>query len=766
MAMSPISRVQNLFLPLFLLIASSLAMPQDASGQNNDLNRDHVTWDYVTPTLEGAPGETVVFRFRANLKPKVHLYTQKTYPDSVFGPSPTELSTGGSKVVKRAGGLKADKGAVSSFDPNFETETAYWKGTVTFSVPFTIAESAEPGSTEEAWVNLYYQTCDDNSCKPPLDSRFTFKVKVVNDVALDTAAVRQKAVGDIAAATSSILDQIFAAARFEGSGEGSPAIAGVDEEVDGGDGEDADGAVADEDEIDEDDPDAAVAGDGSRDEAGGVPEETMTAAGESRMTIREEIEESKKKGLLGYILLAMGFGFIALGTPCVFPMIPITISFFTKREQNSRGQAVRDASIYGLGIILTFTALGAIVAAIYGAAGVNAMATNPWVNLLIAGIFIAFALSLFGLFDIQVPSSVLNRLNAKANAGGGVTSILLMGFVFSLTSFTCTVPFVGPALASVGEGGDWFWPIIGMAAFATVFALPFFLLALFPSWLKAMPKSGGWLNAVKVTMGFVEIAAAMKFLSNADLVWDWGLLTREAVLAVWISVAVLSSLYLLGRFRLPHDTPMEKIGVMRMLFSMGFLAIGFWLLTGLFGGRLGEADAFLPPQEYPGRGNTSILASVSSGGGAGSSGGHAEEELGEGRVMAEGMEWVKDDYDLALAEAKRTGKPIFIDFTGYTCTNCRWMEVNVFTRQEVQELMKQYVLARLYTDRREESNQRNRDMQIERFKTIDLPYYVVVTPNDEVVDETVFTRDVDAFKSFLKRGLAAVEKESQDVARR
>ena len=729
----------NAILPLLAFLAL-VAFPQKGSGQNNPLNEDHVTWDYVTPTLEGSPGETVTFQFRANLKPKVHLYTTKTYPDSVLGPSPTELSTGGSSLVKRSGGLKANKGPVSEYDPNFEIETSYWKGSVTFSVPFTIAKDAKPGSTEEAWVNLYYQTCDDNSCKPPIDSKFTFKVKVVGDVSMDTAAVRDSIVREIAAANGRIVEGVNRLFRMEWTGgEGEPAVAGTGDEGDtGGAGPDEGGTPGAEDE---------------------VPEETMSASDGGPMTIQEEIAESKKKGLFGYILLAMGFGFVALGTPCVFPMIPITISFFTKREQNSRGQAVRDASIYGLGIILTFTALGAIVAAIYGAAGVNAMATNPWVNLFIAGIFIAFALSLFGLFEIQVPSSILNRLNAKANSGAGVSSILLMGFVFSLTSFTCTVPFVGPALASVGDGGDWFWPIIGMAAFATVFSLPFFLLALFPSWLKAMPKSGGWLNAVKVTMGFIEIGAAMKFLSNADLVWDWGILTREAVLSVWIAVATLTALYLLGRFRLPHDTPLDRIGVLRMLFSMGFLAAGFWLLTGLFGGRLGEADAFLPPQEYPGRGNTSILASVSTFSLSGE-----ERELEENRVMAEGMEWVKDDYADALAEAKATGKPIFIDFTGYTCTNCRWMEVNVFTKEDVQALMREYVLVRLYTDRREESNERNREMQIERFKTIDLPYYVVVTPNDEVIDETVFTRDVDAFKSFLERGLAAVDRMPEDVA--
>ncbi len=768
--------LKNLRLGLATLLALFLLAPDGATAQEelgNEFNTEHVTWDLLTPTLEGEPGETIVVKFRANLKPKVHLYTQKTYPDSIFGPTPTELSTGGSKLIKRAGGLKANKRAVQAFDPNFETETAFWKGAVTFSVAFKIAETAEPGSLEEAFVGLYYQTCDDRICKPPIDGKATFKVKILEpkQVGIDTAATIDslyRAIASTNAQGLELIDRIV-------TRKGAPVAGG-----DVGEGDAPTAAPGDAGDDDEDaDPDAAVAS-GDAPVAGGggagsADEGEMAAVGSDQgdapLTVREEVNKSIDKGIWAYLALAMGFGLIALATPCVFPMIPITISFFTKREQNSRTQAIRDASVYGLGIIFTFTALGTIVAAIYGAAGVGLIATNPWINLLIAGIFLAFALSLFGLFEIQVPSGILNKLNAKANSGGGVMSILLMGFVFSLTSFTCTVPFVGTVLAGVGEGADWFWPIIGMLAFSAVFALPFFLLALFPSWLKAMPKSGGWLNAVKVTMGFVEIAAAMKFLSNTDLVWDWGILTRELVLAVWIAVAILAAIYLLGRFRLPHDAPMEKVGVVRMLFSMTFLAIGFWLLTGLFGGRLGEIDAFLPPQEYPGKGNTSILASIQisseSGGGGG---GHAESGPLEGnRVMSEGLEWVQDDYADALKEAKETGKPLFVDFTGYTCTNCRWMEVNVFTKADVQELMREFILVRLYTDRREPSNVENRQMQIDRFQTIDLPYYVIISPDDVVLGQTVFTRDVDFFKNFLQRGIAAVKgssNASEDVAAR
>ena len=713
---------------LLAVVAGLFLFSSLLSAQNNPLNSDHVTWDVLTPKLEGAPGEKVKFKFRANLKSGVHLYTQKRYPDSIFGPTSTEMSTGGSKRLKRSGGLRANKGAVKAYDENFETETAFWKGKVTFTVSFAISKSAKPGDVEEGWVNLYYQTCDDNSCKPPLDSRFNFKVKVLEDVAAKQDSIKKAAADSADAADSVAAYQDSVTAYQDSIAAMAAATAGIDAE----------------DLSTDDEP----------------------------LTVSEQIEKSKSEGLFSYLLLAMSFGLVALVTPCVFPMIPITVSFFTKREQATRAQAVKDASIYAVGIIFTFTALGAIVSAIYGAAGIGAMATNPWVNMFIAGIFLAFALSLFGMFDIQVPSGILNKLNAKASSGSGITSILLMGFVFSLTSFTCTVPFVGSALAAVGQGGSWFWPIIGMAAFATVFALPFFLLALFPSLLKSMPKSGGWLNVVKVVMGFVEVAAAMKFLSNAELIWDWGILTREVVLAVWIAVALMGALYLLGRYQLPHDTPVEKISVPRMLFSLSFFAASFWLLTGLFGAPLGEVDAFLPPQEYPGKGNTSIFASIaervdlappSYDAVAGDNkseddlAGVSDEEPGTNLIKAEGMTWYKDNYQAALEKAKETGKPLFIDFTGYTCTNCRWVEANLFKRDDIRALMNQYVLVRLYTDRRVESNKRNRQMQIDRFKTIDLPFYVLMTPDDKPISETLFTRDAELFKSFLRRGIKAVK---------
>jgi thiol:disulfide interchange protein DsbD len=306
-----------------------------------------------------------------------------------------------------------------------------------------------------------------------------------------------------------------------------------------------------------------------------------------------------------------------------------------------------------------------------------------------------------------------------------------------------------------------------MLAFSAVFAAPFFILALFPALLKSLPQSGGWLNAVKVVMGFVETAAAIKFLSNADLVMEWGVFTREVFLAIWIAIAVITTVYLLGRFQLPHDTPVERVGAPRVLLASAFLAVGFWLLTGLFGGRLGEIDALIPPQEYPGKGNTSILASLSSSlsaqpaattatatGAAPGSTGQAHEANGG---------WTKDDYAAAVTMARKSGKPIFIDFTGYTCTNCRWMEINMFSRGDVSSLMQKYVLLRLYTDRRDSINEWNRNLESSRYNTIELPYYAIITPDGKTISARGWTRNPDEFMGFLKKGIDA---NKQDLAER
>ncbi len=443
-----------------------------------------------------------------------------------------------------------------------------------------------------------------------------------------------------------------------------------------------------------------------------------------------DVDRALSQGLVAFLSLSFTMGLLALLTPCVFPMVPITVSFFTKQSEGdsppTRSESITKSVVYCGGIIVTFTGLGTLLAATLGASGVAQFAANPWVNLAITAIFVAFALSLFGLFEIQIPTSILNRMNASR--GGGYAGILLMGLTFSLTSFTCTAPFVGTLLVLTTQG-TWMWPILGMLVFSSAFALPFFFLSLFPQGLSALPKSGGWLNSVKVVMGFLELAAALKFLSNVDLVWHWGFLSREVFIAAWIAIFLVCGIYLLGKIRLPNDTPLETVGPGRLLTTIGVFTFTFFLLTGLFGASLGELDAFLPP--YGSRGT---IVQMKSG-------------------AAHNLQW-GDDYQEALQTARGSGQNVFIDFTGYACTNCRWMEANVFPDSGVQSLFSNFVLLHLYTDGQGEKYERNRMLQQTKFGTIALPFFAIVTPEgDELARFPGMTRDRERFRKFLRLGL-------------
>lgn len=455
---------------------------------------------------------------------------------------------------------------------------------------------------------------------------------------------------------------------------------------------------------------------------------------------QSEIESKKKEGVWSFLWFAMTAGALALLTPCVFPMVPITVSFFTKRAEKGKSSGLKDSLIYAFGIITTFTALGFILALVFGATGIQDFATNPFLNLFIAAIFVIFALNLFGAFELQLPTSMLNKLNKKSE-GGGVIGVLLMGLTFSLTSFTCTVPFVGSALIAA-SGGEWFYPIIGMLGFSTVFAAPFFLLALFPSAMSSLPKAGGWMNNIKVVMGLLEIAAAIKFISNADLVWSWGLMPRELFIGIWIACCLLIAMYILGIFRLPHDAPVDKVGTPRIVFAIFFTSISFFLFAGLTGKPLGELDAFLPPPDYY---YLNSAASVSTS--------INPNSVGNNEGTSQNKEFWYNNYADAVKEAKEKNKYLFVDFTGFTCTNCRWMELNMFSKPVVQSLMGQMVKVKLYTDRREEPYSSNKKMQQERFNSIELPLYVILTPNEEFIATKTFTRNEVEFVEFLRKGV-------------
>jgi len=424
----------------------------------------------------------------------------------------------------------------------------------------------------------------------------------------------------------------------------------------------------------------------------------------------------------------MGMGALSLLTPCVFPMIPITVSYFANHSSVTRVGAIRKAAMYGLGIMLTFVVLGMSLALFFGAAGINKLAANPWVNLLITGIFLGFALSLLGVFFLRLPAGIMSRLQrvSASRDDSSITGTLLMGLMFSLTSFTCTAPFVGTLLVLASQG-NWRWPLVGMVGFSFVFAVPFFLLALAPQLMTQMPKAGGWMNSVKVVMGFLEIAAAMKFLSNADLIWHWNIFTRSVVLCIWASCLLLIVAYLLCWFRLDHDSESSHVSGVGVVFSLVFLTGSIWLLTGLTGKSLGELEAFLPP----------IHVSA------------ADDSTSSAYTDAP---WILNNLPKGLSEAKAQDKPIFIDFTGYTCTNCRWMESNIFSRPEIRDKMDRFVKVRLYTDGAGKIYTDQQDYESKRFDTVALPLYVLLSSNGETIDTSAgVTRSTTEFLAFLDK---------------
>ena len=422
------------------------------------------------------------------------------------------------------------------------------------------------------------------------------------------------------------------------------------------------------------------------------------------------------QGILRFLLVAVGFGLAAVFTPCVFPMIPITMSFFLNRPGGGRG-AVAQASVFCLGIIILFSLLGLAATAALGPFGVVLLGSNPWVNSFIAIVFLVFSVSLLGAFEITLPSGLLTRLD-RASGRGGFAGTLLMGLTFSLTSFACVGPFVGTLLAASVADGGW-QPLAGMAAFATGLAAPFFLLAIFPSYLQKLPRGGGWLARVKIVLGFLILAAMFKYLSNVDQVMQWNLLTRERFLAAWVVLFSLAGLYLLGFLRMEGVTSGDRLGVGRLLAGALLLAFAVSLVPGMFGARLGELDAYVPPAR----------------------GAPSSEPSGS---------WMKNQLREALERARAGNKPVLVAFSGYACTNCHWMKANLFPRPEIAARLKDFILVELYTDGADPASEQNQKLQETRFSTIAIPYYAVVNADEKVLGTFAgLTRNPAEFLAFL-----------------
>jgi len=410
-------------------------------------------------------------------------------------------------------------------------------------------------------------------------------------------------------------------------------------------------------------------------------------------------------GLLSFLGIAFGFGLAAVFTPCVFPMIPITMSYFVG-QKGGFAQAVT----FCLGIVVLFTGLGLLATLTLGPSGVNHLGASVWVNAFISLVFLVFGMSLLGAFEIVIPSGILTKLNAASNQGGLVGS-LLMGLTFALASFACVGPFMGTLLAASVTGGT-LRPVVGMAAFSGGLSAPFFLLALFPAWLKRLPRSGEWLARVKVVMGFVVLAAMLKYLHNVDDVLRTGFLTRERFLAGWVVLAAMVGLYLLGFVRLPGISGDAELGAGRLVTGMLAVALSLSLVPGMFNAKLGDIEAFIPPP-----GSDVVFAGV---GGAPS-------------AAVPQMAWLENDLDGAFARAKAENRKVLVDFTGDACTNCKWMKANLFTRPEIAGPMRDLVLVELYTDRSDPVSESYQKLEAEKFHTVAIPFYVLYDQDRNVL---------------------------------
>ncbi|CAF3564087.1 unnamed protein product [Rotaria socialis] len=490
-----------------------------------------------------------------------------------------------------------------------------------------------------------------------------------------------------------------------------------------------------------------------------------SAKPEIKATSKKIIDQPKKeeqKGLWTIFFLAFLGGFAALLTPCVFPMIPMTVSFFTKQSKNP-AQGKRNAILYGISIIAIYVVLGLAINAIFGADALNALSTNVWFNLIFFILLVVFAVSFLGAFEIMLPNSWANKVDRQADKGG-IVGILFMALALAIVSFSCTGPIVGTLLVeSASKGG--IAPIIGMLGFSSALALPFMLFALFPSWMQSLPKSGGWLNTVKVSLGFLELAFAFKFLSNADLVLQLHYFERETFLAIWIAIFGTWAIYLLGKITLPHDSQLSHISVGRLGLALLVLAFTFYMIPGLFGAPLKLISAFTPPQTY----------SESPGGFMGATNG--DQKLPEGAEFGPNGLVIFTDYEKGLAYAKEVKKPILLDFTGHACSNCRKMENNVWTDENVSKILKnEVVLISLFADDKrplpkeeqfiskstgseiETIGDKWTDLMITKFKTNTQPLYVLEDLEGNNLNSkkptTSYDPDVKLYENWLKEGVA------------
>ena len=662
--------------------------------------KDPVKFKTEFNTLSDTEAEIV---FTAAIDKGWHVYSTELGDG---GPISATFNVDKTSGIELLGKLKPVGKEVATFDKLFEMKVRYFENTAKF-----IQKVKLTGGAYEIEGYLEYGACDDESCLPPTEVPFKFSgvAKTANAAAAKAEQPEKKEV--------------------EKKEEAAPVV--------------SKDTVAMMELVPATTTDAST----------GI--QPAVASGELWKPVISELQalgEEHTQGDMSWIyIFVTGFlgGLLALFTPCVWPIIPMTVSFFLKRSKDKK-KGIRDAWTYGASIVVIYVALGLAITLIFGASALNALSTNAIFNILFFLMLVVFAASFFGAFEITLPSKWSNAVDSKAESTTGLLSIFLMAFTLSLVSFSCTGPIIGFLLVQVSTTGSIVAPAIGMLGFAIALALPFTLFALFPSWLKSMPKSGGWMNVIKVTLGFLELAFALKFLSVADLAYGWRLLDRETFRALWIVIFALLGFYLLGKIKFPHDDDDNKVGVTRFFMALVSLAFAVYMVPGLWGAPLKAVSAFAPPMQTQ------------------------DFNLYKNEVHAK-----FDDYDLGMEYARLNGKPVMLDFTGYGCVNCRKMEAAVWTDPKVSDLINNdYVLITLYVDNKtpltepvkivENGTERTLRtvgdkwsyLQRVKFGANAQPFYVLLDNQGSPLNKSyAYDKDIPKYIEFLQTGLENYRKE-------
>lgn len=645
---------------------------------------DPVKWKSAIKMTDATNG---VVTFTATVDAGWHVYGTQL---PAGGPEPTSVHWN-NQGVKLVGGLTPSKAAHKQHDETFDMDLSWWTGSVTLSQKFTV--TAKEYKIEGS---IRYMACDDENCTPPKSESFSFKGTAAQTPVAE--AVQAPTANATSADTAATLAQPVSAV-----GAGDSAVASPTH----------DQLWA---------PVTAIEGDNA------------------------DVEDIADRSLWYIFWACFLGGLLALLTPCVWPMIPMTVSFFLKKS-GSRAKAITNATTYGLSIIIIFLLLGICFTVLFGASAMNALATSAWCNLLFFALLVIFAISFFGAFEITLPQSLSNKMDSTASKTTGMLSIFFMAATLVIVSFSCTGPIIGTLLVEAASRGSVMGPVVGMTGFAIALAIPFTVFALFPTMLKKMPKSGGWLNTVKVVLGFIELALSLKFLSVADLAYGWRILDRETFIALWIAIFGVMGLYLLGMFRFKSDGEPKSsgIGVMRFFLALVSLSFTAYLVPGLWGAPLKATSAFVPPlytQDFN---------------------------------LYGGEQVEYDDFDEGMKAAAAQGKPVFIDFSGHGCVNCRKMEGAVLDEAKVKKMISEdFVTIKLMVDDKtplqqpmvvqENGKQTTLTtvgdkwsyLQRHKFNSNSQPYYVVLDQQGALLSGPfAYNEDVDAFIAFLKRGAKA-----------